>query len=227
MIFLNQFQTVHNSLDLTSLHLAHLAWVVSCATMKQVVLIILQDAMDSFMFTVVELKGKKVMDRLFGATRQTDTIVAGIKRRQDRLHDRMLVSAAKKFCPANIDDNIVIPIERPDKMTSLGPRNMLGVVTDVSEGSYTVGTRDGTVSTNYTRIQFDICSSNIFLQPSLVPAVTITQTSAMRNASLGIDMKSCCRCSYCKTIRCPCRKSGRSCGTKCHMGAKCFNSGNY
>ena len=87
-----------------------------------------------------------VMDRLFdakkcevaNATMQTDTIVAGIKRRQDRLHDRMLVSAANKFCPAIIGDNIVIPMERRDKMTSLGPRNMLGVFTDVSEGSYTV-----------------------------------------------------------------------------------------
>ena len=64
----HQFQTVHISLDITSIHLAHLAWVVSCATMKQVVLIIVHDAMDSFMFTVVELKWKKVMDRLFGAT---------------------------------------------------------------------------------------------------------------------------------------------------------------
>ena len=157
------------------------------------------------------------------ATRQTDSIVAGIKMRQDKLHDRMLVSAAKKFCPANIGDNVVVPIERPDKMTSLGPRNMLGVVTDITEGSYTIGTRDGTVSTNYTRNQFDVCSSNIFLQPSSVPAVTIPQTSAMRNASLGIDTNSCCRCSHCKTNRCACRKSGRSCGTKYHMGAKCFN----
>ena len=142
----------------------------------------------------------------------------------DRLHDRMLVSAAKKFCPANVGDNVVVPIPRPDKMTSLAPRNMLGVVTDVSEGSYTIGTRDGTLSTNYTRNQFDVCSSNIFLQPSSIPTVTIAQTSAMRNASLGIDKNSFCRCKYCKTNRCACKKSGRSCGTKCHMGAKCFNS---
>ena len=157
------------------------------------------------------------------ATRQTDSIVPGIKRRQNKLYDRMHLLALKKFCPANIRDNVVVPIERPDKMTSHGQRNMLGVVTDASEGSYTIGTRDGTVSTNYTRNQFDIPSCNIFLQPSSVTAVTITQTSAMRNASLRIDTSSCCRCSHCKTNRCPCRKSGRSCGSKCRMGAKCFN----
>ena len=119
------------------------------------------------------------------------------------------------------------PYRKARQNDFLGPRNMLGVVTDVSEGSYTIGTRDGTASTNYTRNQFDVCSSNIFLQPSSVTAVTITQTSAMRNAFLGIDTSSCCRCSHCKTNRCPCRKSGRSCGSKCHMGAKCFTAELY
>ena len=46
----------------------------------------------------------------------------------------MLVSTAKRFRPADIGNNVVIPIERPNKMTSLGPRNMLAVATDVSEG---------------------------------------------------------------------------------------------
>ena len=166
----------------------------------------------------------KIMNRLFGATnvrlpmQQGKRIPLLLESKGVRI-DCMTAwyQQQRKFCPANIGDNIVIPIERPDKMTSLGPRNMLGVVTDVSEGSYTVGTRYGKVSTNCTRNRFGVCSSNIFFQPSSVPAVTITQTSAMRNASLGIDMKSCCRCSYFKTNRCPCRKSARSCGTKCHM----------
>ena len=34
-------------------------------------------------------------------TRQIDSIVAEIKRRKDKLHIRMLVSAGKKFCPEN------------------------------------------------------------------------------------------------------------------------------
>ena len=82
-----------------------------------------EDAMGSFMSTVVELKEKRVMDRLCIAINvrlriqqgKTDSIVARIKRHQDKLHERMLVSAAKKFCPANIGDNTVIPIEKPDK----------------------------------------------------------------------------------------------------------------
>ena len=114
---------------------------------------------------------------------KADGIRAGIKRNQEKLHDRMLVSSAKKFHPANIGDNVLVPIERPDKMNSLGPRNMLGVVTNISEGVYTIGTRDGTLNTAYTRNQFEVCSSNSFLQPTIVPPAIVSQTSAMRNAS--------------------------------------------
>ena len=64
------------------------------------------------------------------------------------------------------------------------------------------------------RNQFDFCSSKIFLQPISVPVVTISQTYAIRNAFLGIDTSSCCRCSHCKSNRCPCRKSSQSCGDK-------------
>ena len=76
--------------------------------------IIVQDAMGSNMSTVVELKEKRVMDRLCIATnvrlrRQQGKqiqLLSGIRRRQDKLHDHMLVSATKKFSLANIADNV-------------------------------------------------------------------------------------------------------------------------
>ena len=37
------------------------------------------------------------------ATRQTDSIVAGINRRLNKLHDPMLVSAAKRFVQRNVE----------------------------------------------------------------------------------------------------------------------------
>ena len=160
---------------------------------------------------------------LLTQAKKANEVRAGIKRKQEKLHDRMLVSSAKKFHQANIGDNVVVPIERPDKMNSLGPRNLLGVVTRMSEGVYTIGTRDGTLTTPYTRNQFEVCSSNTFLTPTIVPPATISQTSAMRNPSLGIEQGSFCRCKHCKTHRCPCRKSSRICSTKCHKGVKCFN----
>ena len=150
---------------------------------------------------------------LANTAKQANNVRVGIKRNQEKLHDRMISSAAKKFQPAAMGDNVVVPIERPDKMHSLGPRNMLGIVTDISEDIYTIGTRNGTLNTNYTRNQFEICSSNTFIQPSNVPEAIISQTSAMRKASLGIEKNSFCRCKHCKTTRCPCKKSSRRCGT--------------
>ena len=139
------------------------------------------------------------------------------------LHQRMVSSAAKRYEPALAGDNITIPIERPDKMNSLSQQNVLGVIADVSDDLYTVGTKYGTLSTTYTRNQFDLCSSHRFLNPSGIPDNSVSQTTVMRNSSLGIIEGSFCRCSNCKTNRCACKKSNRTCGTKCHPGKKSFN----
>ena len=47
------------------------------------------------------------------------------------LHQRMVSSAAKRYEPALVGDNITIHIERPDKMDSLSQQNVLGVIADV------------------------------------------------------------------------------------------------
>ena len=52
----------------------------------------------------------------------------------------MISSAAKRYEPALVGDNVTIPIERPDKMNSLSRQNVLGVIEDVSDDLYTVGT---------------------------------------------------------------------------------------
>ena len=54
---------------------------------------------------------------------------AGIKRNQEKLHERMLNTSSKKLRPAEVGDTVVIPIAQPDKVNSLGPRNMLGCIT--------------------------------------------------------------------------------------------------
>ncbi|KAI6660629.1 hypothetical protein LOD99_10361 [Oopsacas minuta] len=50
----------------------------------------------------------------------------------------------------------------------------------------------------------------------------VSQTGAMQNASLGLS-DSACRCKHCKTLRYPCKKSGRSCNTKYQKGHTRFN----
>ena len=61
---------------------------------------------------------------------------AGIKRCQEKQQDRMLKSASKRFKHAEVGDSVLIPISQPDKMHSLGPRNILGCITSRDESSY-------------------------------------------------------------------------------------------
>ena len=66
----------------------------------------------------------------------------------------MLQSSANKFHPAYAGDNVFIPVERPDKITILGQRNLIGVVTGVETNNYTIGTRDGILNNEYSRNNF-------------------------------------------------------------------------
>ena len=68
------------------------------------------------------------------------TMRAGIKRNQESLHHRMLNSSSKKFKPAHIGNTVMIPISEPDKVNSLGPRNIIGCITGKDDSTYTVGT---------------------------------------------------------------------------------------
>ena len=149
-------------------------------------------------------------------------IRAGIKRCQEKQQDRMLNTASKKFKEAEVGDSVLIPISQPDKVHSLGPRNILGCITSRDESTYSIGTTLGTLAVNYSRNQFELSPTNLLPLDSIPPR-TVTQTEAMQSSSLGISNSPTCRCKHCKTQRCPCKKSGRSCNTKCHRGQVCLN----
>ena len=146
----------------------------------------------------------------------------GIKRNQECLHNRMLSCSNKRFKLAHVGESVLIPITRPDTMSSIAPRNLTGCITSKEDDMYTIGTSEGILASKYTRNQFDVCSSRI-LSIEDITCIPITQTEAMRKASLGIEYGSSCRCKFCKTHRCPCRKAGRSCNSKCHKGRTCFH----
>ena len=148
---------------------------------------------------------------------------AAIKRSQENQQERMLNASSKKFKDAEVGDSVLIPISQPDKISSLGPRNILGCITSIGDSTYSIGTSRGKLAVNYSRNQFEVCPTKL-LSIESIPSITVTQTEAMQNASLGIVGNSACRCKYCKTQRCPCKKTNRSCNTKCHRGHSCFNN---
>ena len=86
-----------------------------------------------------------------------------IKHSQEKCNQRMLNASNKQFKPAEIGDNIIIPISKPDKLSRIGPRNIVGCITNQVKNIYSVGTSEGESSVGYTRNQFPISSANICL----------------------------------------------------------------
>ena len=70
-------------------------------------------------------------------------IRSGIKRSQEDLHSKMLRNSSKKFKEAHVGDSILIPISRPDVISSIGPRNLTRCITSKDNEFYTVGTTEG------------------------------------------------------------------------------------
>ena len=157
--------------------------------------------------------------------RQTnsETQRKGIKRKQIDLHQRMVKANCNHFPDANIGDNILLPITKPDSI-AFGKKNMLGVVLSKENDLYSIGTKYGVLDTNYTKNQFDICPSK-FLEQEGVPQNRISQRTAMQNASQGVTYL--CKCKSCSTSRCPCRKASLVCHSRCHQGKSCLNKSNF
>ena len=98
----------------------------------------------------------------------------------------MINATSKKLKHAEIGDSVLIPISRPDMISSIGPRNLSGCITHKEDHLYTIGTTEGILGVKYTMGQFDVCNSNS-LTPRKIPSHTITETEAMQKASLGIE----------------------------------------
>ena len=153
---------------------------------------------------------------------ESETQRRGINRKQESLHQRMLKASCNRFPDANIGDNIILPISKPDSL-AFGNKNMLGVVLSKEDELYSIGTKYGVLDTKYSRNQFDICPSK-FIEKD-VPHNSIPQRTAMQNASQGVTYL--CNCKSCSTTRCPCRKASLVCHSRCHNGKSCFNKPNF
>ena len=83
-----------------------------------------------------------------------------LKRKQKQQHQRMLKSSINRLPPADIGDNVSMPISSPDIMTTYND-NLLGIISDKQDDLYTISTRQGTIESLYTRNQFEVCPKNI------------------------------------------------------------------
>ena len=141
-----------------------------------------------------------------------------------RQADKMLEASNKRFKPAAVGDNVLVPI--PDVDKGRGEfRNVKGVIAEVNgDGCYTIGTSQGLLKQAYTRNQFIPTQAELIsldkVKENLISLREVARKEALGGGQ-GFDR---CNCSKgCDSGRCSCRKNGKLCNSKCHRSLSCKN----
>lgn len=136
--------------------------------------------------------------------------------------------------PANFEkgDTIGLRIPKIDRTPTCMKFLPCKILKVCNNNRYTLYTPNGILNTTFSHSDF-IDMRNIQYtdlqntDPNTLQ--TISDTAAYRSSSHWQTLPSSrniCKCSekgQCKTARCPCKKSGNACSTKCHTGHQCLN----
>ena len=104
------------------------------------------------------------------------------------------------------------------------PRNIFGVIEEVSEYGYRVGTSVGTLSGYLCRNQIEAVNDTS-LSISMIPSLQISLREAVRKISkTGGQGYLSCKCEGgCKTSKCKRKKTNILCNSRCHGSMTCSN----
>ena len=96
---------------------------------------------------------------------------------------------------------------------------------DLTKDLYNIGTKNGILNSWYTRNQFSKCTDGT-VNIADVPSVNIALRECAGKASLfggeGYRRWNCK--TSCRSNLCSCRKSNKSCNSKCHNSLSCENN---
>ena len=137
--------------------------------------------------------------------------------------EKMKQASEKRFKAAEIRQNVRVPIPELDRGRA-GHRNLIGVVLEVKDGFYKIGTKNCVLKSLYSRGQFDLCSE-VFITAADVPETEVSVRQAATAASVGTGQGfQKCSCSgKCINNRCKCRAAGKLCNSRCHGSNACTN----
>ena len=125
-----------------------------------------------------------------------------------------------------LGDNVRVTIPKVDR-GKLSPTHIFGVITEVSNNSYRIGTNKGTLDRKYSRCEFEHWTDSCYLTIQDIPPVEIKMYTISKLFSHGRKIIYQCR-GNCATKYCPCCKvRGYYCSSGCHLksNANCKNSG--
>ena len=112
-----------------------------------------------------------------------------------------------KLSELSVENNVIIPIPQYDRGPT-DPRNILGLIEEVSEYGYRVGISVGTWSWYLCRNQIKAVNDTS-LSISMIPSLQISLREAVRKIlKTGGQGYLSCKCKGgCKTSKCKCKKN--------------------
>ncbi|CAJ0922719.1 unnamed protein product, partial [Mesorhabditis belari] len=133
----------------------------------------------------------------------------------------MLHASEQRFAPIDVGQNVLMPIPCVDR-PKIGPRNLMGVVTAVTDGFYSIGTQNGHLRQKFTRNQLAPCGAEFFSNNSIPDGETSLRTAVGAASISGSQGHAHCLClSGCTTNGCACRKKSLLCNSRCHHARSC------
>lgn len=144
------------------------------------------------------------------ATDITETPIQHARKRalsgQQIQAEKLMRTTKRKLSELSVGNNVIIPIPQYDRGPT-DPRNILGVIEEVSEYGYRVGTSVGTLSGYLCRNQIEAVNDTS-LSISMIPSLQISLREAVRKISkTGGQGYLSCKCKGgCKTSKCKCKK---------------------
>lgn len=147
----------------------------------------------------------------------------GAKRAMIQQADKMQQLSNKRFKKGEVGESVRVPVPDLDR-GRVDHRNLIGVILEVENDFYKIGTKDGVLKGLYTRGQFELCGER-FLEIGSVPEkeISVREGNTCSSIGTGQGFQRCSCTTKCETKRCACRKSGKLCNSKCHSSLSCTN----
>ncbi|CAJ0933860.1 unnamed protein product, partial [Mesorhabditis belari] len=101
---------------------------------------------------------------------------------------KMLRASEQRFAPIDVEQNVLMPIPCVDR-PKIGPRNLMGVVTAVTNGFYSIGTQNGHLRQTFTRNQLAPCGAEFFSINSISDWETSLRTAVGAASISGSQAK--------------------------------------
>jgi hypothetical protein len=143
---------------------------------------------------------------------------------QEKSRAEMLKTTREKLKPMMKGDPVLIPVSESDR-GRLDCRNVPGVILDVKDEMYKIGTVHGVVNTRLARNQILQGEAQIVTPDMVREEVLPFRKIASLHSKFGGQGFSKCSCQgTCSTKRCNCLKNNTKCHSHCHpLNKTCKN----